>query len=136
MFTSQVEKVVNNSTPPNKCQVNDVILKEEELVIHRQNTRDPLNVEKLRIRNFPPPNAQKKILNTNPYSIPTLHKRSCTYNVSLQSSVMYGKKKPLRIEHHHIERHLGQKRINHISAERQEYELEIPVIFRILNWSL
>lgn len=56
-----------------------------------QSTRDPLHVGKLRLGNIP-----KRILGTNLDFIPTLHKRGCSYNLSLQSLVMflYGKKKP------------------------------------------
>ena len=47
-----------------------------------------------------------------------------------------GKKKTLKTEHHHIERDEGQGRINHILAQILQNEVETPIIFKILIWSL
>lgn len=80
------------------------------MILGRKNTRDPLHIEKLNIGNFPSPTSPKRIWGINLYFISTLYIKGCSYNGPFQSSVMllYGKKKLLKIEHHHIKRDLKQ----------------------------
>lgn len=112
MLASHVEEVGMGTTPhPSNIKSSDVITTEEELVIlGRKNTRDPLHIEKLNIGNFPSPTSPKRIWGINLYFISTLYIKGCSYNGPFQPSVMllYGKKKLLKIEHHHIKRDLKQ----------------------------
>lgn len=123
---------------PSKYQV-DVIQKRSWWCWPCKNTQYPQHGENLRIRKYP--SSRHLILKESWISISTSFQHCLRGNVPKlyhYSPVTFlnGKKKTLKTEYHHIERDLGQGRINYILAQILQNEVETPIIFKILIWSL